>query len=89
MNLKEDIALLQYTGGTTGPAKGVMLTHYNLVANTTQCVKWMYKLKKGEERILAALPFFQCLWWLIVMMNFNIMLNQKMIILPKFDPKEK
>src|SRR5690606_16326563 len=39
----EDIAILQYTGGTTGLAKGVMLTHRNLVVNTYQCNKWLYK----------------------------------------------
>lgn len=82
---KEDLALLQYTGGTTGPAKGVMLTHYNLVANTSQCVSWMYKLKKGEERILAALPFFH-VYGMTVVMNLSIMYYSKMIILPKFDP---
>lgn len=85
INPKEDLALLQYTGGTTGPAKGVMLTHYNLVANTSQCVTWMYKLKKGEERILAALPFFH-VYGMTVVMNLSIMYYSKMIILPKFDP---
>ncbi|OIJ10997.1 long-chain fatty acid--CoA ligase [Anaerobacillus arseniciselenatis] len=82
---KEDLALLQYTGGTTGPAKGVMLTHYNLVANTSQCVGWMYKLRKGEERILAALPFFH-VYGMTVVMNLSIMFYSKMIILPKFEP---
>ncbi len=82
---KEDLALLQYTGGTTGPAKGVMLTHYNLVANTSQCVSWMYKLRKGEERILAALPFFH-VYGMTVVMNLSIMFYSKMIILPKFEP---
>lgn len=82
---KEDLALLQYTGGTTGPSKGVMLTHYNLVANTSQCVSWMYKLKKGEERILAALPFFH-VYGMTVVMNLSIKYYSKMIILPKFDP---
>ncbi len=82
---KEDLALLQYTGGTTGPSKGVMLTHYNLVANTTQCVSWMYKCKVGEERILAALPFFH-VYGMTVVMNLSIMFYSKMVILPKFDP---
>ncbi|WNF35984.1 AMP-binding protein [Bacillaceae bacterium IKA-2] len=82
---KEDLALLQYTGGTTGPAKGVMLTHYNLVANTTQCVRWTYKLKKGEEKMLAALPFFH-VYGMTVVMNLSIMDHHKMIILPKFNP---
>ncbi len=84
---KEDLALLQYTGGTTGVAKGVMLTHHNLVVNTTQCLQWMYKMKKGEERILAALPFFH-VYGMTVIMNVSIMYHSKMIVLPKFEPKD-
>ncbi|WP_216828874.1 long-chain-fatty-acid--CoA ligase [Alkalihalobacterium elongatum] len=84
---KEDLALLQYTGGTTGVAKGVMLTHHNLVVNTTQCLHWMYKMKKGEERVLAALPFFH-VYGMTVIMNVSIMYQSKMIVLPKFDPKD-
>ncbi|MGO4888640.1 AMP-binding protein [Anaerobacillus sp. MEB173] len=87
INPKEDLALLQYTGGTTGPAKGVMLTHYNLVANTMQCVSWMYKMKKGEECTLAALPFFH-VYGMTVCMNLAIMYQSKLVIVPKFDPKQ-
>ncbi|WP_158736638.1 long-chain-fatty-acid--CoA ligase [Alteribacillus sp. YIM 98480] len=82
---KKELALLQYTGGTTGPAKGVMLTHYNLVANTLQCRTWMYKMKKGEEIVLAALPFFH-VYGMTVVMNLAVMYHSKMIILPKFEP---
>ncbi|MFB4165832.1 long-chain-fatty-acid--CoA ligase [Alteribacillus sp. JSM 102045] len=85
VNPKEDLALLQYTGGTTGPAKGVMLTHYNLVANTLQSRTWMYKMKKGEETILAVLPFFH-VYGMTVVMNIAIMYRSKMVILPKFEP---
>ncbi|HHY72778.1 MAG TPA: AMP-binding protein [Bacillus bacterium] len=87
INPKEDIALIQYTGGTTGQAKGVMLTHYNLVANTTMCIHWMYKMKKGEERILGILPFFH-VFGMTVVMNLAIMFASKMILLPKFDTVE-
>ncbi|WP_078555428.1 long-chain-fatty-acid--CoA ligase [Bacillus alkalicellulosilyticus] len=83
----EDLALLQYTGGTTGPAKGVMLTHQNLVVNTTQCLHWMYKCKKGEETLLAALPFFH-VYGMTVIMNVAIMFQSKMVLLPKFEPKD-
>nr|WP_216828979.1 long-chain-fatty-acid--CoA ligase [Alkalihalobacterium elongatum] len=84
---KEDLALLQYTGGTTGLAKGVMLTHRNLVANTTQCFHWMYKLSNKENRTLAALPFFH-VYGMTVSMNLSIMTGSQMFIVPKFDPKE-
>ncbi|SDZ53564.1 long-chain acyl-CoA synthetase [Evansella caseinilytica] len=86
INPLEDIALLQYTGGTTGPAKGVMLTHYNLVVNTQQCQEWMYKIEEGEEVILAALPFFH-VYGMTAVMNLSIRMGFKMIIVPKFDPK--
>src|SRR5699024_77390 len=55
---KEDLALLQYTGGTTGKPKGVMLTHYNLVSNVQMCTSWIYKLEKDQETVLGILPFF-------------------------------
>ena len=58
----EDIALLQYTGGTTGISKGVMLTHANLIANTYQTSHWCYRTRLGEERFLGAHPLLPCLW---------------------------
>lgn len=82
---KKDVALLQYTGGTTGLAKGVILTHFNLTANTQQCRAWMYKVDDGNERILAILPFFH-VYGMTVVMNLSIMTRSKMIIMPKFDP---
>src|SRR3712207_4332676 len=54
----EDVALLQYTGGTTGTPKGVMLTHANLCANARQSIAWDTATREGEERVLAVLPFF-------------------------------
>lgn len=84
---KEDLALLQYTGGTTGLAKGVMLTHYNLVVNTMQMIVWNRDITYGEERILGILPFFH-VYGMTCVMNFSIMHASKMIILPKFEPKD-
>ncbi|WP_246941018.1 long-chain-fatty-acid--CoA ligase [Bacillus pinisoli] len=81
---KEDLALLQYTGGTTGFPKGVMLTHENLVANTLMCASWMYKCKKGEEKVLGILPFFH-VYGMTTVMNLSIMQAFEMILLPKFD----
>ncbi len=55
----DDIAFLQYTGGTTGVAKGAMLTHRNLVANMQQASTWVgIKTKPGEEYIITALPLY-------------------------------
>ncbi len=55
----DDIAFLQYTGGTTGVAKGAMLTHGNMVANMLQAGAWFAaKIKPGEEIIITALPLY-------------------------------
>jgi len=54
----EDVALLQYTGGTTGSPRGAMLTQHNLVANAYQCKAWVPQMIYGQERLLAALPAF-------------------------------
>ncbi len=56
---KEDIAFLQYTGGTTGVAKGAMLTHRNIVANMEQIYAWMQpRLEDGKEIVITALPLY-------------------------------
>lgn len=57
---REDIAFLQYTGGTTGVAKGAMLTHGNLIANMVQALAWLdtADLKPGKELIVTALPLY-------------------------------
>jgi len=55
----EDIAFLQYTGGTTGVSKGAMLTHRNLIANMIQSNEWLgLKLKDNEETVITALPLY-------------------------------
>ncbi len=83
----EDLALLQYTGGTTGTAKGVMLTHFNLVANTVQCRSWMPELKEGEETFLSVIPFFH-VYGMTACMNLAIYIGGKMILMPRFKTKE-
>ncbi len=66
---RDDLALLQYTGGTTGTPKAAMLTHRNLVANTEQCIAWMGNVAYGQEVILGVLPFFH-VYGMTVVMNF-------------------
>lgn len=83
----EDLALLQYTGGTTGHPKGVMLTHYNLVSNVQMCESWLYKTKERSEVVLGVLPFFH-VYGMTTVMNLSIMKGFKMVLLPKFDAKE-
>lgn len=84
---KEDLALLQYTGGTTGKPKGVMLTHYNLVSNVQQCTAWLHKLEKNQEVVLGVLPFFH-VYGMTTVMNLSVMYGSKMILMPKFDAEE-
>ena len=85
--LPSDLALLQYTGGTTGTPKGVMLTHENLVANTLQCRAWTPTLQKGEEVFLAVIPFFH-VYGMSVCMNLAIALGAKLVLLPRFATKD-
>jgi long-chain acyl-CoA synthetase len=81
-----DLAVLQYTGGTTGVPKGAMLTHRNLVANARQCLAWFPDVEPGRERILAVLPFFH-VFAMTVAMNFGIASGAEIILLPRFEIK--
>jgi long-chain acyl-CoA synthetase len=85
-DFEEDLALLQYTGGTTGFPKGVMLTHKNLVANAAMCNAWLYKCKPGEETVLGILPFFH-VYGMTAVLILSVMQGSKMVLLPKFDPE--
>ncbi len=80
------IAVLQYTGGTTGVPKGAMLTHSNLYINTLQCSRWMQGLKPGEEIMLAVIPFFH-VFAMTVALNLAIANGMMIVIHPKFDLK--
>ena len=83
----EDVAVLQYTGGTTGLSKGAMLTHRNLVANATQCKEWIAEARPGEEVILAALPLFHS-YGMTTCMNFAVLMHSPMVLLPRFSALE-
>lgn len=80
---RKDLALLQYTGGTTGVPKGAMLTHYNLVANAVQFSTWLGM--KAEEIHLAALPLFH-IYGMTVAMNAPILTSGSIALVP--DPRE-
>ncbi|MEK7747855.1 MAG: long-chain fatty acid--CoA ligase [Nitrospirota bacterium] len=83
----EDLALLQYTGGTSGTPKGVMLSHRNLIANTFQCRAWMPDLKKGEEVFLGVVPFFH-VFGMSACMNLAISLGARIVLLPRFATRD-
>jgi long-chain acyl-CoA synthetase len=81
---KNDLALLQYTGGTTGLSKGAKLTHFNLVANTYQNRLWLPDVQAGREVTLAVLPLFHA-YGLTVCMNLSVLLGGMLVLIPKFD----
>ncbi len=81
----DDVALFQYTGGTTGLPKAAMLTHRNLVANTAQVSSWMTKGKPGEEKVMAAIPFFH-VYGMTVAMIYGIYLGAELVIVPNPRP---
>ncbi len=83
----DDVALFQYTGGTTGVAKGVMLTHKNLVANAYQVRLWIPHAVEGREKTLAVLPFFH-VYGMTTAMNFPILMGAEMILIPRFEIKQ-
>jgi long-chain acyl-CoA synthetase len=80
INAERDLALLQYTGGTTGVPKGAMLTHHNLVVNAMQFSSWL-GLTPGAEVHLSVLPFFH-IYGMTVAMNVPIYTSSAMILIP-------
>jgi long-chain acyl-CoA synthetase len=82
-----DLAVLQYTGGTTGVAKGAMLTHRNLLANAIQCWAWNDLLPGSHHITLCVVPFFH-VYGLTVAMNLTIYGGSTMVLLPRFTVKD-
>ena len=83
----EDIAVLQYTGGTTGQPKGAMLTHANLTVNAAQLRAWVDPsgiLRDGVERVIGVLPFFH-VFAMTVVMNQGLSMGAELILLPRFE----
>ena len=84
----EDVAVLQYTGGTTGVPKAAMLTHRNLVANVVQCRAWYGSSGgAGPEIILAVVPFFH-IYGLTVVLNYALLKGGTVVLQLRPDTKE-
>jgi long-chain acyl-CoA synthetase len=81
INPNEDLALLQYTGGTTGVSKGVMLTHRNLIANITQARSWITDIQPGKEVVLCALPLFHS-YGQTMCMNVGVAVSGTLVLVP-------
>jgi long-chain acyl-CoA synthetase len=79
-----DLALLQYTGGTTGASKGVMLTHGNLSANVEQVRAWFPDADPGHEIMMAVLPFFH-VYGLTVALLLGVRLRAALVLQPRWD----
>ncbi len=88
IDAREDVAVLQYTGGTTGISKAAMLTHFNLLANVQQSQAWNPGGgPPGSERVLSVIPLFHS-YGMTVCMNFGVANAYELILLPRFDLKE-
>jgi len=79
----EDIALLQYTGGTTGTPKGAILTHRNIAVNAAQGQAWTQH-QGGTQTVLAALPFFHA-FGMMLCLTFGIRIAATLVVMPRFD----
>lgn len=85
INPDEDVAVLQYTGGTTGVPKGAMLTHYNIFANVVQTEAWGNRTsRRGEDTYLLVIPFFHIYGFTVGMMA-GIWQGVRQVLIPKYD----
>jgi len=82
----EDVAMYQYTGGTTGVSKGVMLTNANLSKQVQQIEAWFPKFSKGMQIMLGALPYFH-VFGLSVSMNFSVHMGWTQVLVPRPQPE--
>lgn len=82
-----DVAVLQYTGGTTDRPKGVMLSHRNLVANALQTRHWLPDVREGREVMLAVLPYSH-IYGLMTAMIVPVAMAGAMVVLPRFATRE-
>ena len=80
----DDVAVLQYTSGTTGTPKGAILTHGNLRANASQGQAWVPGLKLGKETFYGVLPLFHA-YGLTLCLTVAMSIGAKLVLFPKFD----
>jgi long-chain acyl-CoA synthetase len=85
VDAREDVAALLYTGGTTGLAKGAMLSHYNMVSNVIQASSW-FDIRPGKDVMMCVLPFFHS-YGLQACLNVGIAGGMKCVLLPRFELK--
>jgi len=83
----EDVAMYQYTGGTTGVSKGCMLTHANLSKQIQQAEAWFRRFKKGDEICLGALPIFH-VFGMTGAMNISVHMGWTDVLIPRPQPQQ-
>ncbi len=81
----DDVALFQYTGGTTGLPKAAMLTHRNLISNVTMVDAWVKDGKPGAETIMAAIPFFH-VYGMTTALLYGVLLGARIVTVPNPRP---
>jgi len=81
----EDVALIQYTSGTTGSPKGATLSHRNLVANAAQARAWVPAIERGKASVHAVLPLFHA-YGLTLCLTFAMSMGARLVLFPKPDP---
>jgi len=77
----EDVAIFQYSGGTTGTPKGALGLHRNLTANTQQFRAWLVGLNEGDEAVLAAIPLFH-VYGMVIAMSLGVYLGAALVLIP-------
>ncbi len=80
----QHLAVLQYTGGTTGTPKAAKLTHGNLMANVAQITAWLHQVRYGQERVMGLLPFTHS-FGLTACLNWPMSQGATIIVLPRFE----
>jgi long-chain acyl-CoA synthetase len=81
----DDVALIQYTSGTTGSPKGATLTHLNLVVNAAQARAWVPQIARGSSVVYAVLPLFHA-YGLTLCLTFAMSMGARLVMFPRFDP---